>query len=52
MTINAWKTSFIGLSKPPKVIAASATGSTNLDLWPYPLGADDPYWAGGVNPLA
>jgi len=52
MTINAWKTSFIGLSKPPKVISASATSSTNLDLWPYQLGADDPYWAGGVNPLA
>ena len=52
MTINAWKTSFIGLSKPPKVISASATSSTNLDLWPYQLGADDPYWVGGVNPLA
>lgn len=52
MTINAWKTSFIGLSKPPKVISANATSSTNLDLWPYQLGADDPYWAGGTNPLA
>jgi hypothetical protein len=51
MTINAWKTSFIGLSKPPKVIAATATAVVNLDLWPYALGADDPYWSGGLSPV-
>lgn len=51
MTINAWKTSFIGLNKPPKVLSASVTASENLDLWPYALGDNDPYWAGGVNPL-
>lgn len=52
MSINAWKTSFIGLSKPPKVLGAAVTASENLDLWPYALGTDDPYWAGGINPLA
>ncbi len=51
MTINAWKTSFVGLSKPPKVLGATVSSSENLDLWPYQLGQDDPYWAGGINPL-
>lgn len=51
MAINAWKTSFIGLSKPPKVLAANVTSSVNLDFWPYQLGAGDPYWSGGTNPL-
>lgn len=51
MSVNVWKTSFIGLSKPPKVLSAVATASENLDLWPYQLGTDDPYWAGGINPL-
>jgi hypothetical protein len=51
MTINAWKTSFIGLSKPPKVLGATVVSSESLDLWPYALGTDDPYWSGGVNPL-
>lgn len=51
MTISAWKTSFIGLSKPPKVLGATVTSSINLDYWPHQLGADDPYWSGGSNPL-
>ncbi len=51
MTINAWKTSFVGLSKPPKVLGATVSSSENLDLWPYQLGQDDPYWSGGINPL-
>jgi hypothetical protein len=51
MTISAWKTSFIGLSKPPKVLGATVSASENLELWPYALGTDDPYWSGGVNPL-
>ena len=51
MTINAWKTSFIGLSKPPKVLAATVSSSENMELWPYQLGQDDPYWSGGINPL-
>lgn len=51
MTISAWKTSFIGLSKPPKVLGATVTSSINLDYWPHQLGADDPYWSGGTNPL-
>lgn len=51
MSINVWKTNFIGLNKPPKVISAIATASENLELWPYQSGVDDPYWAGGVNPV-
>ena len=50
MTINAWKTSFIGLNKPAKVLSGSVTSVTPVSLWPYPNGADDPYWSGSSNP--
>lgn len=50
MTINAWKTNFIGLNKPSKVLSGVATSFVSLDLWPYANAADDPYWSGGVNP--
>jgi len=50
MTINAWKTSFIGLNKPAKVLSGTADSVTALSLWPYANGADDPYWSGGLNP--
>lgn len=50
MTINAWKTNFIGLNKPAKVMSGTADSFISLDLWPYANGVDDPYWSGGVNP--
>ena len=50
MTINAWKTSFIGLNKPAKVLSGTADSVESLSLWPYANGADDPYWSGGANP--
>ena len=50
MTINAWKTNFIGLNKPSKVLSGVATSFQSLDLWPYPNAETDPYWSGGANP--
>lgn len=50
MTINAWKTNFIGLNKPPKVLSGTADDFTPLSYWPYPNSSDDPYWSGGSNP--
>jgi hypothetical protein len=50
MTINAWKTSFIGLNKPAKVLSGTADSVTSLSLWPYANSIDDPYWSGGLNP--
>jgi hypothetical protein len=50
MTINAWKTSFIGLNKPSKVLSGTADSFTPVSLWPYSNGSDDPYWSGGQNP--
>ena len=50
MTINAWKTNFIGLNKPAKVVSGTAESFVSLDLWPYANGIDDPYWSGGLNP--
>ena len=50
MTINAWKTSFIGLNKPAKVLAGVAESFTPVALWPHANAADDPYWSGGTNP--
>ena len=50
MTINAWKTNFIGLNKPSKVLSGVAESFTSLNLWPYANGEDDPYWSGGTNP--
>jgi hypothetical protein len=50
MTIHAWKTNFIGLNKPAKVLSGTADSFVGLDLWPYANGADDPYWSGSSNP--
>ena len=50
MTINAWKTSFIGLNKPAKVLSGTADAFTTISLWPYANAVDDPYWSGGGNP--
>lgn len=50
MTIHAWKTNFIGLNKPAKVMSGTADSFVGVDLWPHANGADDPYWAGGANP--
>lgn len=50
MTINAWKTSFIGLNKPAKVLSGTADAFTTVSLWPYANASDDPYWSGGNNP--
>lgn len=50
MTINAWKTSFIGLNKPAKVLSGTADAFTTVSLWPYANATDDPYWSGGINP--
>jgi len=50
MSINAWKTSFIGLNKPAKVLSGSADAFTPVALWPHANATDDPYWSGGTNP--
>ena len=50
MSINAWKTSFIGINKPPKVVTGVATGFTIEAMWPYANKPEDPYWVGGTNP--
>lgn len=50
MSINAWKTNFIGLNKPAKVLSGSADSFNPVALWPYANGVDDPYWSGGTNP--
>jgi len=50
MTIHAWKTNFIGLNKPAKVMSGTADSFVGVDLWPYANGIDDPYWSGGANP--
>ena len=50
MAINAWKTTFIGINKPPKVLDGTATAFTPKEYWAYQNGADDPYWIGGSNP--
>ena len=50
MNINAWKTNFIGLNKPSKVLSGVAESFESLNLWPYANGEDDPYWSGGSNP--
>lgn len=50
MSINAWKTSFIGLNKPSKVLSGTAESFTPLSLWPHANAVDDPYWSGGTNP--
>jgi len=50
MTINAWKTSFIGLNKPAKVLSGTADTFTTVSLWPHANAVDDPYWSGGLNP--
>ena len=50
MSINAWKTSFIGINKPPKVLSGSADSSTPVASWPYANDDTDTYWSGGTNP--
>jgi hypothetical protein len=50
MSINAWKTSFIGINKPPKVLSGSADDSTPAAFWPYANDVTDTYWSGGSNP--
>lgn len=50
MTINAWKTNFIGLNKPAKVLSGTADSVISLSSWPYANSSDDPYWSGGANP--
>lgn len=50
MSINAWKTSFVGLNKPSKVLAGTAESFIPVSLWPHANGTDDPYWSGGANP--
>lgn len=50
MSINAWKTSFIGLNKPAKVLSGTADSFSTVALWPHANASDDPYWSGGNNP--
>lgn len=52
MTISAWKTNFIGLNKPPKVLVGTADSFTPYAVWPHANGPTDPYWSGGPNPQA
>ena len=50
MAINAWKTTFIGINKPPKVLDGNATAFTPKEFWAHQNGPNDPYWIGGSNP--
>jgi hypothetical protein len=50
MTINAWKTTFVGINKPAKVVIGTADSFAPAALWPHANGEADPYWAGGNNP--
>lgn len=50
MTINAWKTTFVGINKPAKVVIGTADAFAPNALWPHANGSADPYWAGGNNP--
>lgn len=50
MTIKAWKTNFIGLNKPSKVLLGTVDTVISLEPWPYPNDSSDPYWGGGYNP--
>jgi hypothetical protein len=50
MTINAWKTSFIGVNIPAKVLTGTATSFTGTEYWAFPNQADDPYYITGNNP--
>ena len=50
MTINSWKTSFVGINKPSKVLSGTADSFTPKSLWAHANGPDDPYWSGGTNP--
>jgi len=50
MAINAWKTTFVGINKPAKVVSGTADSFSPAALWPYANGVADPYYAGGVNP--
>jgi hypothetical protein len=52
MSINTWKTSFIGINIPAKVLSGSADAFNPLTLWPYANDPTDPYWSGGSNPQA
>lgn len=45
-----WKTTFVGINKPAKVLAGTADSFTPAGLWPHANGPADPYWAGGTNP--
>ena len=45
-----WKTTFVGINKPAKVVAGTADSFTPAGLWPHANGPADPYWAGGTNP--
>jgi hypothetical protein len=50
MNINAWKTTFIGINKPAKVVSGTADSFAPAALWPHANGEADPYWSGGINP--
>lgn len=50
MAINAWKTTFIGINKPPKVLDGTATAFSPKEFWAHQNGTNDPYWIGGSNP--
>jgi len=50
MAIHAWKTNFVGLNKPSKVLSGTAMSFVSLGSWPYPNDITDPYWSGGYNP--
>jgi len=50
MSIISWKTNYIGLNKPIKILSGSADSFEVNSLWTDPNSDDDPYWSGGSNP--
>ena len=46
----AYKTNFIDVNKPAKVLTISISSIANKDQWPHNDGAGDKWYSGGTNP--
>ena len=50
MSVISWKTNFIKLGLPPKIINGQTTTVINKDVWPYAYGSNDIHYALGSSP--
>ena len=46
----AYKTNYIDVNKPAKVLSINVTSISNKAQWPHNDGAGDKWWSGGSNP--